>query len=139
MDFFEISLKVTLFIKEITCKFYREFILKGILLYFFSRSDKFIQDFSFKFEVDFNFLVNFFKGISFIILKLISFFNARYRVFFARKCFIPRREIRSISSRGPIEVSFHLLNFGLERVYWTSKTYRVYRVFFARKCFIVTG
>ena len=54
-------------------------------------------------------------------------------------CFIPRREIRSISSRGPIEVSFHLLNFGLERVYWTSKTYRVYRVFFARKCFIVTG
>ena len=53
--------------------------------------------------------------------------------------FIPRREIRSISSRGPIEVSFHLLNFGLERVYWTSKTYRVYRVFFARKCFIVTG
>ena len=50
--------------------------------------------------------------------------------------FIPRREIRSISSRGPIEVSFHLLNFGLERVYWTSKSYRVYRVFFARKCFI---
>ena len=43
--------------------------------------------------------------------------------------FIPRREIRSISSRGPIEVSFHLLNFGLERVYWTSKTYMVYRVF----------
>ena len=61
------------------------------------------------------------------------------RVFFARKCFIPRREIRSISCRGPIEVSFHLLNFGLERVYWTSKTYRVYRVFFLRKCFIVTG
>ena len=57
---------------------------------------------------------------------------------FSSKCFIPRREIRSISSRGPIEVSFHLLNFGLERVYWTSKTYRVYRVFFARKCFIVT-
>ena len=44
-------------------------------------------------------------------------------------CFIPRREIRSISSRGPIEVSFNLLNFGLERVYWTSKTYMVYRVF----------
>ena len=59
-------------------------------------------------------------------------------IFEPRKCFIPRREIRSISSRGPIEVSFHLLNFGLERVYWTSKTYRVYRVFFARKCFIVT-
>ena len=43
--------------------------------------------------------------------------------------FIPRREIRSISSRGLIEVSFHLLNFGLDRVYWTSKTYKVYRVF----------
>ena len=50
--------------------------------------------------------------------------------------FIRRMEIRSISSRGLIEVSFHLLNFGLERVYWTSKTYMVYRVFFARKCFI---
>ena len=33
---------------------------------------------------------------------------------------------------GPIEVSFHLLNFGLERVYWTSKTYTVYRVFSAK-------
>ena len=29
--------------------------------------------------------------------------------------------------------------FGLERVYCTSKTYRVYRVFLTRKCFIVTG
>jgi len=35
----------------------------------------------------------------------------------------PVREIHSISSRGPIEVSFHLLNFELERVYWTSKTW----------------
>ena len=31
--------------------------------------------------------------------------------------FIPRRETRSISSRGPIEVSVNLLNFRLERVY----------------------
>ena len=59
--------KSSIFIKEITCKFYREFILKEILLYFFSRSDKFIKDFSCKFEGDFNFLVNFYKGISFII------------------------------------------------------------------------
>ena len=49
--------------------------------------------------------------------------------------FIPGREIRSISSRGPIEVSFHLLNFGVERVYRTSKTYMVYRVFFCVKMF----
>ena len=51
---------------------YRELFYK-----YCSRSDKFIKDFSCKFEGDFNFLVNFFKGISFIILKLISCFNAR--------------------------------------------------------------
>ena len=46
---------------------------------FFSRSDQFLMDFSFKFEGDFNFLVNFFlKGISLKKLKLISFFIARY-------------------------------------------------------------
>ena len=43
--------------------------------------------------------------------------------------FIPRREIRSIYSRDSIEVSFHLLNFGLGNVYWISKTDWVYRVF----------
>ena len=36
-----------------------------------------MQDFSFKFEGEFNFLV-FFKGISLLKLKLISSFNARY-------------------------------------------------------------
>ena len=42
--------------------------------YFFSRSDQFIKDFSFKFEGDFNILVNlfwsnFFLGISYKKLK----------------------------------------------------------------------
>ena len=40
--------------------------------------DQISRDFSFKFEGDFNFLLNFYKGISFIKLNLISFFNARY-------------------------------------------------------------
>ena len=49
VGFFKNQSKSNIFIKEITCKFYREFILKGILLYFFSRSEKFIKDFSCKF------------------------------------------------------------------------------------------
>ena len=49
VGFFKNQSKSQIFIKEITCKFYREFILKGILLYFFSRSEKFIKDFSCKF------------------------------------------------------------------------------------------
>ena len=49
--------------------------------------------------------------------------------------FIPRREIRSISSKGSIEVSFHLLNFGVGKVYWISKTNKVYRVLFLLKMF----
>ena len=46
-----------------------------ILLYFFSRSDQFIKDFSCKFNGDFNLLVNLFF---FIKLKFISFFIYRY-------------------------------------------------------------
>ena len=60
VGFFKNQSKSKIFIKEITCKFYSEFILKGIRLDFFSRSDKFPKDFSCKFEGDFNFLVNFF-------------------------------------------------------------------------------
>ena len=52
---------------EITGKFYREFIFKGILLYFFSKSDKFINDISCKFEGDFNFFVNFFFCPKFVL------------------------------------------------------------------------
>ena len=52
-----------------------------------------------------------------------------FSVFFYSKCFIPRREMRSISSRGSIEVCFHLLNFVLGNVYWISKNYKIYRVF----------
>ena len=37
-----------------------------------------MKDFSFKFEGDFKFFGELFKGISFIKLKLISFFSARY-------------------------------------------------------------
>ena len=61
VEFFKNQSKSNIFLKEITCKFYREFILKGILVYFFSRSGKFIKDFSCKFEGDFIFLVNFFQ------------------------------------------------------------------------------
>ena len=60
-----------------------------------------------------------------------------YRIFFLRKCFIPRREMHSISSRGPIVFTYVL--FGVGRGKGGSKPYRVYRVFFLRKCFIVTG
>merc|ERR1712115_480992 len=47
---------------------------------FCSRSDQFIKDFSFKFEGDLNFLVNFFlagfifKGVNYMKLKMISIF-----------------------------------------------------------------
>ena len=75
VGFFKNQSKSNIFIKEIICKFYREFILKGILEYFFSRSDHFIKDFSCKFKAIsifwWNcFLVPFsFKGISFLKLK----------------------------------------------------------------------
>ena len=48
--------------------------------------------------------------------------------------FIPRREMRSISSRG--QLFLLMFYFGLGKVYWISKIIRVYRDFFARKCFI---
>ena len=60
VGFFKNQSKSKIFIKEITCKFYREFILRGILLYFLSRSDKFIKDISCKFEGDLNSLVGIF-------------------------------------------------------------------------------
>ena len=54
------------------------------------------------------------------------------RPFFASKCFIPRREMRSISSRGPID-------FGLGKVYSILKHASWRGLFFASKCFIVMG
>ena len=50
-------------------------------MYFFSRSDQFRMDFSFKLEADFNILVNFFfspiffQGISFLKLKMKIFYR----------------------------------------------------------------
>ena len=46
-----------------------------------------------------------------------------YRHFFASKCFIPRREMRSKSSRGPIVFTYVLFmvrrrNIGLQKPEW---------------------
>ena len=98
------------FIRNYICKFEGDFnylvnfllvqfILKGILLYFFSRSDQFIKDFSCKFEGDFNFLVNFYKGISFSPGWTCIAYPVGVQLFLLMFC------------------------FGLEDVYWTSKTY----------------
>ena len=86
------------------------------------------------------------KGSMSTLYSCIS--NQRYRFYeeheylnilleqtFTPKCFILRREMHSISSRGPIE-TLSIYCFALGKVYWISKTHIVYRVFFARKYFI---
>ena len=47
--------------------------------------------------------------------------------FFPWKCFIPRREMQSISSRGPIVFTYTL--FGIVKVYWTFKNIQVFSSF----------
>ena len=74
----------------------------------------------------------------FYILPQVTFLTSKtyrvYRVFFARKCFIPRREIRSISSRGPIDtLSIYCLS---ERILHFQKSIGFLKIFEPRKCFI---
>ena len=68
------------------------------------------------------------------VQKLIGFL----KIFEPRKCFIPRREIRSISSRGPI-VFTYVLFWVREGILHFQKSIRFLKIFEPRKCFIVTG
>ena len=55
------------------------------------------------------------------------------KIFEPRKCFIPRREIRSISSRGPIDtLSIYCLR---ERILHFQKSIGFLMIFEPRKCF----
>ena len=78
-----------------------------------------------------------FPFIEFLVRKLDFKTNRGYRVFFARKCFILRREMRSISIRGPIETPF--IEFWFRKGILDFRNLYGLSCFFCEKMFYLMG